>query len=175
MYPMSIPELRSLCVDSFPSSKTRVDIMHGLAKVVSALEEAELFGELWIDGSFLTEKVDPRDVDLSLRISSEAYEHGTEKQRAAIDWVSSNLRSQLKCDSYVFMEYAADDPLFWHGEYMYSYWMRQWGFSRDERTMKGFVVYALDGNARRRAFRAFMDWHNRQLLENDRGLRAARE
>lgn len=57
---MTVEALRVLCVDSFPLSKTRADIMSGFEEVVRELRKAHVSGEIWTDGSFLTEKNRPR-------------------------------------------------------------------------------------------------------------------
>ena len=53
------------------------------------LAQAGIVGELWINGSFLTEKVDPEDVDASLRISSALWDNASEEQRAVLEWLAS--------------------------------------------------------------------------------------
>lgn len=42
--------------------------------------------ELWIDGSFLTEKIDPNDVDLVLVIGEGFEERATPEQMAIWEW-----------------------------------------------------------------------------------------
>ncbi len=141
---MSLEELRALCVDRFPLSTTRDKITGGLQSVVDRLLISKISGELWVDGSFVTEKTDPVDVDIVLRIPAEAYENGTDKQRKAIDWLNGDLKDSHYCDSYCFMEWPPSHPLYWYGEYMYTYWMKWYGFSRGEE-MKGIAVIPLPG------------------------------
>lgn len=144
---MSLEGLRALCVTSFPLSTTRSRIMAGLEAIVAKLESEGIVGELWIDGSFLTHKMDPADADLVLRVEAEVYDNGTDEQRETIDWLGSNLSSSHRCDSYVFLVWPHAHPNYWIGEYMEAYWMRQWGFSR-ELTMKGIAVVLLSGGSK---------------------------
>jgi len=60
---MSIGNLQSLCVDGFPFTRTREDIMGALMSILSRLDDLGIHAEVWIDGSFLTKKDDPNDVD----------------------------------------------------------------------------------------------------------------
>jgi hypothetical protein len=100
-------------------------------------------GEIWVDGSFLTEKIDPKDIDIAVRCDGPLYNSNAE-YRDAVSWINENQKNELKCDSYVFFEYPAGDPLHEEGKWWYSYWWRQWGFSR-EGDPKGIVVIKLNG------------------------------
>jgi hypothetical protein len=142
-HPFTLEQLRALCVEDFPLSTTRTGIMKNLEAVVCELAEAKVCGELWIDGSFLTEKIDAKDVDLVLRVDGAFYDACDATQRAAMDWVGGNLSDTHSCDSYLHFEYAAGDPNYWVGEYMHAYWMKQWGFSRGG-DMKGIAVVKLE-------------------------------
>lgn len=117
--------------------------MTNLEAVTSRLIDAKVCGELWIDGSFLTEKIDAKDVDLVLRVDGTFYDACDVTQRAAMDWVGANLFDSHLCDSYLHFEYPEDDPNYWVGEYMHAYWMKQWGFSRGG-AMKGIAVVKLE-------------------------------
>jgi hypothetical protein len=139
---LSITELREFCVGKFPLSKTRELIMSGLKQIVDRLLAVKVQGELWIDGSFLTEKIDPNDSDVVLFVQSTFCDGATTEQMQAINWVNGDLKSSHCCDSYVSIEYPQTHPLFWHGEYWKAYWMKQWGFSRDDE-MKGIAVVSL--------------------------------
>lgn len=106
------------------------------------LVDAEIDGELWLDGSFLTEKIDPKDIDIVLRINAEIYNSGDADTRAIIDWVIENQKLALHCDSYVLFQYDKNSPLHTEGQSLYSYWLSQWGISR-EGDPKGIAVLSL--------------------------------
>ena len=141
---MTIVELRGLCVGGYPLSHTRANIMLGLEAVIDRLRADGVVGEVWVDGSFTTQKIDPADVDIVLRVQASFYNIGTPEQRAAIDWLQSDLKTDYLCDSYVLFEWPESHPNYWFGEYLYAYWMRQWGFSRSD-VMKGIAVIDLPG------------------------------
>lgn len=129
---MTVKELRELCVTRFPLSKKRAAIMDGLEYVLSCLSLVGVVADVWVDGSFLTEKIEPEDSDIVVCIQSDVYENGSNAQKVAIDWVASNLKADHKCDSYVHVEYAQGHPLQPEGEWMRAYWIKQFGFSRGE-------------------------------------------
>jgi hypothetical protein len=102
---MSLSEVRLLCVNGRPEftlSTTRADLMAGLETVVSRLVAARIVGDLWIDGSFVTHKINPKDTDVVLHVDGlSMYECGTHEQRFVIDWIIGNLKNtELHCDSY---------------------------------------------------------------------------
>ncbi|HUY91933.1 MAG TPA: hypothetical protein VMV10_24545 [Pirellulales bacterium] len=119
--------------------------MAGLNAVIEKLVAVKIVGELWVDGSFLTEKLDPEDVDVVLRLNGEFEESCNAEQRNAIIWVVSDLHSSHRCHSFYFAEWPEDHPKYWLGHYAYCYWMRQWGFSRID-DLKGVAVVQLPGS-----------------------------
>lgn len=93
-------------------------------------------GELWVDGSFLTEKLNPADVDLLLRVSVVDYAAMSINAQQFFAWFASNsLKQQHNCDNYAYVT----DPTRAESEYLNAYWLRQWGFSRGN-NMKGIAV-----------------------------------
>lgn len=143
---LSLDELRELCVARFPISKSRPTIMEGLEKFTSILNDYDIEGEIWVNGSFMTSKIDPNDVDVIVRMTSDFMDHVTDEQYIVIEWIDSDIPYlELKCDSYSYIEYPDGHPDYWKGEYMYAYWMRQWGFDRED-GMKGIAVIRLGGS-----------------------------
>lgn len=149
LHPKSLAEVRGLCVNAFPLSTTRAAIMADLEKAVQRLVAVRIRADVWVDGSFLTEKINADDVDIVVCAQGAVYDGGSAEQREALDWVKSNLKySQgMLCDSYVFYTYPESDSLYWVGEMMRAYWMKQYGFNRTEDYFKGIAVVVLAGGA----------------------------
>lgn len=108
------------------------------------LEGAAIKGKIWIDGSFTTERMEPKDVDVVLLYDGVSYDNGDISVRTAIDLVVSNLKSTTGCDSYVCMQYPEGHPLHTDGQWWYGWYFKRWGFSRED-DPKGIVVVSLDG------------------------------
>lgn len=146
---MSVAELAHLCVahEQFSLSVTRKAVFTGLVAVILELNKAGITGELWIDGSFVTTKIDPMDVDMLLRVQAGLYDSDAAK-RAAVDWASSaNLLDSHLCDSYRWVEYSVGHPLFADSEADREYWTDWFGHSRPpKKTPKGLVVIDLPAN-----------------------------
>jgi hypothetical protein len=129
---MSLSDLRKLCVVPFSASSTRAQIMTGLEQVLAEMQRVGIEADVWINGSFLTVKDDPEDSDIVLCVDSDFADKCTPPQEAVLNWIAGNLKTGLLCDSYVFCRYPEGHPDFWVGEWMYAYWLRQFGFSRQD-------------------------------------------
>ncbi len=141
---MSLKNLEEQCVKRFPDSMTRQQIMTGLRDIIQRLSDGGIRAEIWVNGSFLTRKRDPRDADIVLRIPIQVYENGNPEQKALLEWVHSNLKLNHHCDSYVFFVFPPEDSRSVCNDYLHAYWIKQFGFSRGQE-MKGIAVLEIGG------------------------------
>jgi hypothetical protein len=139
---MTLPELRARCVAEFPRSTSRGIIMASLEAVIRRLVDTKVEGELWIDGSFLTEKIDPGDVDLLLRIKAEFFDNATPEQEQTLEWLEKGLKNSFRCDSYIWREYPPGHALYHVSEDDRIYWTDWFGRSRSGHP-KGIAVLAI--------------------------------
>src|SRR5262245_31601165 len=130
MHPMPLAELRRLCVDGFALSTARANLMVGIEAICGSLSTALIPAEVWINGSFLTQKIDPADADLAVRLSQAALPNPGPEQSALIGRIIT--QQFAGCDSYVFVEYPAGHPQHGAGDMMRAYWQRQFGFTRTD-------------------------------------------
>jgi hypothetical protein len=139
----SLAELRALCVAPFDGvSITRRAIMDHLAAIVDKLSTAGIVGEVWVDGSFLTQKIDPDDSDILVRVASSIYDTDPQK-RAVVDWASHpDLYVTHTCDAYKWIEYTVGHPLHSDSESDRVYWTDWYGKSR-KGILKGIAVITL--------------------------------
>jgi hypothetical protein len=113
--------------------------MDGLSEVIARLRAAGVDSEVWVDGSFMSQKIDPDDADIVVPFPAVTYDSGTLSQRAALEWVNSDLTTAHHCDSYVFAEYPAGHHLHAFGDNRRAYWTKWFGERRDG-TPKGIAV-----------------------------------
>lgn len=140
---MRLADLRRLCVERFPMSITRQLIYAGLEAVVIRLNQSALPMEIWVDGSFVTEKLNPQDVDFVARVHGRDFDGAALSQKSVLRWINqTDLKSTNSCDCYAFVEYHQGHPLGESGEWDKAYWLRQFGFSRSD-TPKGIPVISL--------------------------------
>lgn len=116
--------------------------MDGLERIAAKLREKKVEGDIWVDGSFMTEKINPEDSDIVLHVQASFYDNAGPEQIEVIEWVKGNLKAALDCDSYLFVEYPNTPP--WSGisEWTKAYWIRQFGFSRKNQ-FKGMALISL--------------------------------
>jgi Family of unknown function (DUF6932) len=141
---MTPAQVRDLCVAraQFKMSTTRNTIMDCLDQVIGRLSTDGVQGDLWIDGSFLTEKINPRDADIVLRVSANFYNLAPAPALAAMDWLETDLKTPLRIDSYLSVEHAAPGPGILEPLWELAYWVRQFGWSREDEP-KGMALVKL--------------------------------
>ncbi len=146
LHPKTTAELKSLCVDGFPRSVGRGKLFERLETLMAGLTAVGVQGEVWIDGSFLTRKTEPRDIDLVLKVDATFYDSATAAQRAVIDAVGNALKG-AGLDAYRFFHWPPWHALASFGEEQEQYWLKQFGYGRDGGA-KGIAVLKFGGIAR---------------------------
>jgi len=106
----------------------------------ASLAESGLAGELWINGSFLTEKRDPGDIDVVLRISGEVVDNATDSQAVALE---AFLNSE-DCHAFFVPHWPKGHKNYDDGEELGVYWQGWWGSSRSGDS-KGHAVIQFGG------------------------------
>lgn len=139
--------LREKCVAAFPLSTTRKSLMDALAKAIARIAAAGIPAELWIDGSFLTEKIDPTDIDLVLIVPAHVTLSPTLAIRATLDWIGSDATLESEgLDAYVLTKHQAGAmEVVWHVER--ARFEKLFGTEYDDVTPKGVGVMRFHGGA----------------------------
>ena len=138
LHPKVLDDLQSLCVDAFPLSSSRAHLMRGLRALVLALSESGVHADLWIDGSFVTKKLSPSDIDVVLYVGEELTTTQDKFLRRLRSKNAANAtysRTHYGCDFYVTPES------------MRAYWLRWYGHDRKNH-LKGIIVVRINGGAR---------------------------
>jgi hypothetical protein len=147
LHPTSLNELQRLCVDSFPDSRTRLTIFEALSLTIEHLKVAGVPGKLWIDGSFLTDKPNPNDVDILLVLTDTELEQSSPQAREAIQWFVTQPPGGSVCDTYTLILSPLTETGItrrqWLSHWNYSRWIGFFGFSR-LRSPKGIAVLVLE-------------------------------
>jgi len=135
---MSLPEFAQQFVAPFKSAR-RNTIFAALEEFCADLHQKGLSGELWLDGSFLTEKPDPNDLDGVLVVHHEMYDTFPPM---ALDFADGMVASADKIQDVLDMflciyyppndERAALDPV--------DGYVKLFGSQNDGRWLKGFAV-----------------------------------
>lgn len=90
---MTLKELREIAVLKFTESSTRQMLIGSLEMLIQELSNFGLLpAKFWIDGSFLTEKIDPDDIDLVIEIDSDRINSASQR---AQEFLSKLGRQEL--------------------------------------------------------------------------------
>ena len=143
---MTFEELHDLCITPFlyRGDHARMKVMDGIKSLVGKLSDAGVVGDVWIDGSFLTQKIDPDDADIIVHVSAEQYENDP-SAKAAVDWsVHDDRQSSHFCDGYKWVEYQRGHIMFNFSDINREKWTKWFGRSRPpKREPKGIAVIAI--------------------------------
>jgi hypothetical protein len=139
-WPHTLDEIESRCVLAFPSSITRQRIMDGLRQVVGALNQSGYHLEIWVNGSFLTEKLNPKDSDVAVRFDGVEFDTSPPAlQQQFATFIRTDFQDSHQCHLFAFPEYPAGHALYDYGQWRRGYWLNKFGFSRAEEP-KGLAV-----------------------------------
>lgn len=140
LHRMTIEEFEAAFVTAFPHSTTRANILVGyvthrgeLASILDSFEQL-------IDGSFTTNKNDPKDVDLLVLADGDLVDGLPDDQKARLNDLVSGKATQGKymCDAYFCPTYPEAHPLHQHSRTQRKYWMGEFGYDRCD-VAKGLV------------------------------------
>ena len=135
-----IEGVKSEFVDSFPHSNTRSAILVGLIAyrkdVGSIVEDYEQI----LDGSFVTAKNDPNDVDCFISINADILNALEPDQKTAFEVLVAGkaTQSKYKVDAYLCAFVPESHPNYHHYRTMRKYWLGEFGYDRNENP-KGLV------------------------------------
>lgn len=140
MHPISMQDLYNLAVLPFPGDSRRDDLFQKLSIWVNAMRAAGVCGQLWLDGSFLTEKVGPGDIDCVMWSPSWVdIALATASNRAQVSLLLDHDHAETLYDLDLYLETPAPDRIF-HRE---AYWRGILGFCHNRVTAKGFAEITL--------------------------------
>ena len=126
-------------LEPFPVSVTRALLLQELSRVVTDLAAKGVRGYVWLDGSFITAKVDPNDIDFLLVMESDLYDAASEDQRGVVDAL---MAESPICDTNVMFLFP---PEVTDNQNQIDYWTRRFGRSASGTVLKGIVRIALEG------------------------------
>jgi len=82
-----IEQVQLLLVDFFTDSTTRSRVMRGFRSLVRELEGAGITADLRLQGSFVTEELNPDCLDVEVIVSQDFYDSCSKDQLALLHWI----------------------------------------------------------------------------------------
>lgn len=128
-------EIDKIFVEDFSKSQTRKEIYSGFLKWLKELLNICIPNEIWIDGSFVTDKINPNDVDLVYFIDVNDYSKNNEQINQLRE-----LGIQNNCDTYIAFSPNSKLPAELNNDITNkrNYWRGQFGFDREDNP-KGMI------------------------------------
>lgn len=137
MHHVTIQELHDLAVKPFANDPQRHDLHQKLTAWIGALQAIGVGCTLWLDGSFLTEKPCPGDIDCVLW--SPFWANGNANVTAATQQQVAHLLDRVVAENLFGLDLYIETPtpdMVFHRE---AYWRGVLGFGHDRVTAKGFA------------------------------------
>ncbi len=127
-------EFRPLLVDSFPDSTSRPIIATGFELLRANAVDCGVSGTQWLDGSYVTNRMDPDDIDLVTFIDV-AHLNALQNTPAEAFLVNAlaagpKTPARYRADSYVVAVAPAGHPLHASFEKARDYWRKWFGHMR---------------------------------------------
>lgn len=138
IHTLTLAQLENIAVSIFPYDNERIRLFTLLSIWVNKVQALNVSAILWIDGSFLTKKFGPGDIDCVVwsPMTNLALTPAMEIELNQL-FGHDNARIHYGLDLYV--DHPAPDQML-HRE---AYWRGLFGFQHDRRTAKGFVELKL--------------------------------
>jgi hypothetical protein len=135
---MTIAAFKDMSVTPFPSSIRRPAIFADFERLVAFVTTVGFICELWVDGSFLTDKSEPNDLDVA--VAFWAVDAAMADPNILNDFenrLNGGRKFSINLDTYLCPRFDKSDPR--HGADGSLYWSGLWGKGRDD-WLKGYVV-----------------------------------
>jgi hypothetical protein len=129
----TIDEFAKRFVEPFPDSVTRKRLLLNFLELLQLLKSSGLKADVWVGGSFLTEKLNPADLDFVVLYSSEGSQF-TIEQKGVVDFLlnTEQIRLNYSCDVRILFS-TKNESMYWRGVF---------GFDRQNKP-KGFVSFIM--------------------------------
>lgn len=137
----SVEEVQAALVDPFEASHSRRAIFDWWSELRDALAELGAYQAHWLAGSFVTDKLQPNDLDLVTVLDGPTYDGLPRHRRKLIQaMVAGNVTEQLwRCDNYPLLEYPEGSEGYAPAQATATLWGEHFGTDRDGNA-RGFVV-----------------------------------
>jgi len=141
LHRVDLASLRALTVDRFTLSVTRARLWSNFQEVVDDLIRVQISCDIWIDGSYLTEKIDPEDVDFVVDIPVDmAISPSAEQWLILSDLSQQKFKSSHDLHSFVMFSAPPMHALGGNSIVQHQQWEKDFGFSFVGRVPKGIAV-----------------------------------
>jgi len=127
----------------FKYAKARGKLFDGLLRALTHAAQSGVPFEAWVDGSFLTQKLNPKDADVVLRIQYTDWDRASKQQRGMIEWIGSvECKLECYCKGYYFLDCEGSHPRAAIAEADRKMWVDDFAYATYTKEPKGVAVLA---------------------------------
>jgi hypothetical protein len=130
-----------ILVESFPIHSTRYSIFEGYKRYLTRLK-AVIHSDFyqWIDGSFVTDKLNPNDIDIVTFINHDVF---LRKEQALSGLIAPESKLLYKVDAALVPVFPINHKLHYATEWDINFWKKFYGNTRPDaqhnQMPKGFI------------------------------------
>ncbi len=142
---MTLKDLKTIGVDPFAISINRPRIFERFCDLIGILESADIPGEIVVDGSFLTEEIEPLDIDSTLCISHDYFESCPGEQLRILEWIRDDfaIKRSYFCEMYLCVEYPTSHLEYFDGIQDRKFWVKLFSESVIYKRKRGLALISL--------------------------------
>jgi hypothetical protein len=144
LHPHSKSELKKLCVDDFLHSTTRGKLWENLEEFLIELTKLGLRCVVWVDGSYVTQKINPGDIDLILDFEVSVLDALTIDQCEFIERVGQQKFRSKGLHTFVMYSASSVDLRYAESVRLHKTWRKDFGVSYVTKEPKGIAVLEID-------------------------------
>lgn len=129
----TVADVEATLVNSFATSITRREIFERWTQLRLAIAAVVSLREQWLDGSYVTMKVDPADADIVVHLDGSEVDALDPTAWVTLEALVSGKTTQAawRCDSYPLVEYPEGHPLHVISEEVRDHWADFFGKDRN--------------------------------------------
>jgi hypothetical protein len=140
IYPVTVEEVKVNFVDAVPASETRATIFEGFVRHTADLRQRPVAFEQYVDGSFVSSKINPGDIDLVCVADADTLDSlpTSEQEKIRQLFRGKITKSTHHCDAYLIASVSESDPRYQYYFQNKKFWLGCFGFDRADQP-KGFL------------------------------------
>src|SRR5439155_19032770 len=96
LHEMSVDDLKAMVVDGFPLSTRRGTLWDNLIQILERLKALKIPCKILVDGSFLTKKIDPDDVDFVIDLPVAISDNPTPAQERFLNQLAGHAFCRME-------------------------------------------------------------------------------
>jgi hypothetical protein len=145
---LSLPDLNVLTVQ-FDNPNRRLELFAQLENLHRDLDAFAVRAELWVDGSFMTVKPEPNDIDGCIAIHIDQFQALSHEAKAYLkNFEDDAPSSKPSLDFFLNVYYNREDP---RSKFEGATWESMWSRQHDGKWLKGYAIVPI-GRARYELF-----------------------